>query len=201
MEKNDNYSIEQMRSQMAIFKQQLEKQTIVNDQIIAESMKNKMSWIRRLVVSEIIALPFILAIFVAVKYAYDLSWWGIGSFYALALFDTWFDYRTNVQCMKDTDYNRDNLIYTMQKLADMKQRRGVEMGIMLPLTLLAIFTIGTEIGQTLTARNAGTYEWLMLYSGGIGGVAGAVAACFIYRKMQKTNDILIKQIEELTEGE
>lgn len=199
MEKN--YNIELMRSQMADFKQQLEKQNIVNDLIIAKSMRSKMSWIKRLVISEIIALPLILIVFIAIKYAYDLSWWGIGTFYALALFDTWFDYRTNVQCMKDTDYSRDNLIYTMQKLVNMKQRRGVEMGIMTPATILSALAIGMETSDSLTAHDASEHEWLLLYCGGIGLIIGIIAALFIYRRMQKTNDELIRQIEELTEEE
>ena len=200
MEKNSNTSeLELMRQQMAEFKQQLEQQSIVNDRMIAESMKKKMSWIKRFVMSEVIALPAIIAILIGVKYMYDLSWWGIGSFCALGLFDTWFDYRTNVQCMNESDYSRDNLVYTMEKLADMKQRRGVEIGIMGPATVFNVLWIGLEISDTLTTRNAGQHEWLILYSAGIGALAGLALAVWIYFKMQKTNDELMRQIEEMTE--
>ena len=40
--------------------------------------------------------------------------------------------------------------------------------------------------------------WLVLYGGGTGAFIGVVAAWWIYRKMQKTNDEMIKQIEEIS---
>lgn len=199
MEKNNNTSeLELMHQQMFQFKQQLEQQSIVSDRMIAKSMKKKMSWIRQFVISEVIALPLVIAMLVGLKYMYDLSWWGVGSFCALCLFDTWFDYHTNVQCMNDSDYSRDNLIHTMEKLADMKQRRGVEIGIMGPATVVNVLWIGIEISDTLAARNASQHEWLLLYGAGIGALAGIALAFWIYRKMQKTNDKLMQQIEEIT---
>lgn len=40
--------------------------------------------------------------------------------------------------------------------------------------------------------------WFVFYGGGTGAFIGVVAAWWIYRKMQKTNDEMIKQIEEIS---
>lgn len=55
-----------------------------------------------------------------------------------------------------------------------------------------------EIGFHLIAINADTGMWFVFYGGGTGAFIGVVAAWWIYRKMQKTNDEMIKQIEEIS---
>lgn len=40
--------------------------------------------------------------------------------------------------------------------------------------------------------------WFVFYGGGTGAFIGVVAAWWIYQKMQKTNDEMIKQIEEIS---
>ena len=54
MENNQNYTeLEIIRSQMAQFKEQLDKQKIVNEKLIIKSMKSSMSWIKKFVYIEI----------------------------------------------------------------------------------------------------------------------------------------------------
>ena len=61
MEKiNNNNELEIMRSQMASFKKQLEQQEIINSRIMAESMKKKFSWIKKMIIGEIILTPILL---------------------------------------------------------------------------------------------------------------------------------------------
>ena len=197
MENNNNTSeLDLMRQQMSAFKQQLEQQEIVNNRIIKESMKKKMSWIKTFVIAEIIALPFIMLVLILAKSMFDLTWWSIGAMAVMCLFDVWWDYQINVQCMKDTDYNRDNLVYTIQKLLDMKQRRGVQMGISLPMLIAVIACIGFDFSGGSKADD--TAAAATMIGGGVGAAIGITTAYFIYRKMQRTNDNLIRQIEEIT---
>ena len=61
MEKiNNNNKLEIMRSQMASFKKQLEQQEIINSRIMSESMKKKFSWIKKMIIGEIILIPIFL---------------------------------------------------------------------------------------------------------------------------------------------
>lgn len=199
MEKiNNNNELEIMRSQMASFKKQLEQQEIINRRIMSESMKKKFSWIKRMIIGEIILIPIFLYLAFAAKYYFDLSWWSVATFVILLLCDVWCDYDINMRAIKDSDYSHDNLIDTIEKLVKMKQRCAKQTAIMLTATIVMSIWLLIEIGFHLIAINADTGMWLVLYGGGTGAFIGVVAAWWIYRKMQKTNDEMIKQIEEIS---
>lgn len=199
MEKiNNNNELEIMRSQMASFKKQLEQQEIINSRIMAESMKKKFSWIKKMIIGEIILIPIFLYLAFAAKYNFNLSWWSISTFIILLLCDVWCDYDINMRAIKNSDYSRDNLVNTMKKLLRMKQRRTKQTVIMLTATIVMSIWLLIEIGFHLIAINADTGMWLVFYGGGTGAFIGVVAAWWIYRKMQKTNDEMIKQIEEIS---
>lgn len=199
MEKiNNNNELEIMRSQMASFKKQLEQQEIINRRIMSESMKKKFSWIKKMIIGEIILIPIFLYLAFAAKYNFDLSWWSVVTFIILLLCDIWCDYDINMRAIKDSDYSHDNLVNTMKKLLRMKQRRTKQTAIMLTATIVMSIWLLIEIGFHLIAINADTGMWLVFYGGGTGAFIGVVAAWWIYRKMQKTNDEMIKQIEEIS---
>ena len=199
MEKiNNNNELEIMRSQMASFKKQLEQQEIINSRIMSESMKKKFSWIKKIIIGEIILIPIFLYLAFAAKYYFNLSWWSVVTFVILLLCDIWCDYDINMRAIKDSDYSRDNLIDTIEKLVKMKQRRAKQTAIMLTATIVMIIWLLIEIGFHLIAINADTGMWFRFYGGGTGAFIGVAVAWWIYRKMQKTNDEMIKQIEEIS---
>ena len=155
MEKiNNNNELEIMRSQMASFKKQLEQQEIINSRIMAESMKKKFSWIKRMIIGEIILTPILLYLAFAAKYYFDLSWWSVSTFVILLLCDVWCDYDINMRAIKDSDYSHDNLIDTIEKLVKMKQRRAKQTVIMLTATIVMSIWLLIEIGFHLIAINA-----------------------------------------------
>lgn len=196
MEKiNNNNELEIMRSQMASFKKQLEQQEIINSRIMAESMKKKFSWIKKMIIGEIILIPIFLYLAFAAKYYLDLSWWSTSTFIILLLCDVWCDYDINMRAIKNSDYSRDNLVNTMEKLLRMKQRRTKQAAVML-IGLIIWFSI--EISLHLMSIDATTGMWGVFYGGVVGGVIGIAVSWWIYRKMQKTNDEMIKQIEEIS---
>lgn len=199
MEKiNNNNELEIMRSQMASFKKQLEQQEIINSRIMAESMKKKFSWIKKMIIGEIILIPIFLYLAFAAKYYLDLSWWSTSTFIILLLCDVWCDYDINMRAIKNSDYSRDNLVNTMEKLLRMKQRRTKQAAIMLITLIGLIIWLSIEISLHLISINAATRMWGVFYGGVVGGVIGIAVSWWIYQKMQKTNDEMIKQIEEIS---
>lgn len=199
MEKiNNNNELEIMRSQMASFKKQLEQQEIINSRIMAESMKKKFSWIKKMIIGEIILIPIFLYLAFAAKYNFNLSWWSTSTFIILLLCDVWCDYDINMRAIKNSDYSRDNLVNTMEKLLRMKQRRTKQTAIMLIALIGLIIWLSIEISLHLISINAATGMWGVFYGGVVGGVIGIAVSWWIYRKMQKTNDEMIKQIEEIS---
>ena len=199
MEKiNNNNELEIMRSQMASFKKQLEQQEIINSRIMSESMKKKFSWIKKMIIGEIILIPIFLYLAFAAKYNFNLSWWSISTFIILLLCDIWCDYDINMRAIKNSDYSRDNLVNTMEKLLRMKQRRTKQAAIMLITLIGLIIWFSIEISLHLISINAATRMWGVFYGGVVGGVIGIAVSWWIYCKMQKTNDEMIKQIEEIS---
>lgn len=199
MEKiNNNNELEIMRSQMASFKKQLEQQEIINSRIMSESMKKKFSWIKKMIIGEIILIPIFLYLAFAAKYYLDLSWWSTSTFIILLLCDVWCDYDINMRAIKNSDYSRDNLVNTMEKLLRMKQRRTKQAAIMLITLIGIIIWLSIEISLHLMSINADTGMWGAFYGGVVGGVIGIAVSWWIYRKMQKTNDEMIKHIEEIS---
>lgn len=199
MEKiNNNNELEIMRSQMVSFKKQLEQQEIINSRIMAESMKKKFSWIKKMIIGEIILIPIFLYLAFAAKYYLDLSWWSTSTFIILLLCDVWCDYDINMRAIKNSDYSRDNLVNTMEKLLRMKQRRTKQAAIMLITLIGLIIWLSIEISLHLISINAATRMWGVFYGGVVGGVIGIAVSWWIYCKMQKTNDEMIKQIEEIS---
>lgn len=199
MEKiNNNNELEIMRSQMASFKKQLEQQEIINSRIMSESMKKKFSWIKKMIIGEIILIPILLYLAFAAKYDLDLSWWSTSTFIILLLCDVWCDYDINMRAIKNSDYSRDNLVNTMEKLLRMKQRRTKQAAIMLITLIGVIIWFSIEISLHLISINAATRMWGVFYGGVVGGVIGIAVSWWIYCKMQKTNDEMIKQIEEIS---
>lgn len=195
---NNNNELEIMRSQMASFKKQLEQQEIINSRIMSESMKKKFSWIKKMIIGEIILIPIFLYLAFAAKYNFNLSWWSISTFVILLLCDVWCDYDINMRAIKDSDYSRDNLIDTIEKLLRMKQRRTKQAAIMLITLIGLIIWFSIEISLHLISINAATRMWGVFYGGVVGGVIGIAVSWWIYCKMQKTNDEMIKQIEEIS---
>lgn len=199
MEKiNNNNELEIMRSQMASFKKQLEQQEIINSRIMSESMKKKFSWIKKMIIGEIILIPIFLYLAFAAKYYLDLSWWSTSTFIILLLCDVWCDYDINMRAIKNSDYSRDNLVNTMEKLLRMKQRRTKQTAIMLIALIGLIIWFSIEISLHLMSIDADTGMWDVFYGGVVGGVIVIAVSWWIYRKMQKTNDEMIKQIEEIS---
>lgn len=199
MEKiNNNNELEIMRSQMASFKKQLEQQEIINRRIMSESMKKKFSWIKKMIIGEIILIPIFLYLAFAAKYYFDLSWWSVATFVILLLCDVWCDYDINMRAIKNSDYSRDNLVNTMEKLLRMKQRRTKQTAIMLIALIGLIIWFSIEISLHLMSIDADTGMWDVFYGGVVGGVIGIAVSWWIYCKMQKTNDEIIKQIEEVS---
>ncbi|WP_308395505.1 hypothetical protein [Prevotella sp.] len=199
MEKiNNNNELEIMRSQMASFKKQLEQQEIINSRIMSESMKKKFSCIKKMIIGEIILIPIFLYLAFAAKYNFNLSWWSVVTFVILLLCDIWCDYDINMRAIKDSDYSRDNLIDTIEKLVKMKQRRTKQAAIMLITLIGLIIWLSIEISLHLISINAATRMWGVFYGGVVGGVIGIAVSWWIYCKMQKTNDEMIKQIEEIS---
>lgn len=201
MEKDNNMTeLEQMREQMAAFKSRLDKQQIINEQLVRTSMGSKLSWIKKFVWGEIIVVPIFLIIMAVFHAGNGLSWWLYG-FLALGLIaDATGDYIINR--IPKSQLLSGDLVDTSKRLAEMKKQRTSWFiaGIIFMVIWLVWFCI--EIAMRLdcgcTLPHHGTVVAIMIGAIVVGALIGGVIAWLILRKMQKTNNQLIEQIEQIT---
>ena len=205
-DKNIMIELEQMREQMQMLREKLDKQEIVNDKLVKNSVKSKMSWIKRFVYIEFLLLPFIALVWFGIKEMFNLSWLNYAIMMVMCTIDAVCDYRINVTSLNIDKVESNCLTDTLQKLITMKQMRTKSFFIMLPLLLLWLMWTCFEMWQYVSTI---TFEEDFMTGAAYGGLAGGVIGVFvglyaafrIYRKMQNTNDELIAQIGEFTNND
>lgn len=192
--------LEDLRQQMTDLRQQLDRQEIVNERLMRQTMTNKMSWIKRFVWLEIVIVPLCLLLFAPMHAALGLSWW-LFAFMALILVaDVVADY-----CINRVDRNQllsGNLVDASRRLTAMKRQRawafalGI-VGVMIWLVwlLMELRRVAGGFDSNFTDGFAqGVFIGVI-----IGGVIGVIIAVMVYRKMQRTNDEVIANIDQLTQ--
>lgn len=202
METNNNNinELEQLREQMSIFKDKLNKQQIINDQLVRNTMKSKLSWIKSFVWGEIIIIPILLLGMAVFHAGTGLSWWLYG-FLAIGLIaDATGDFIIN-RIPKGQLLSGD-LVETSKRLVKMKKQRTswFIIGLIFVTIWLVWFIVElvlkTDPGCALPDHNL--VIAIMAIAVAVGGVIGGIVSWFIFRKMQRTNNDIINQLKQIT---
>lgn len=209
-ENNTMMELEQMREQMQVLRNKLETQEIVNDKLVKNSIKSKMSWMKKLIYFEFLTIPFVALMGYGLKEVFNLSWFCYAFIVVFCVIDAVCDYRINVASLDLEKVEKHNLSDTLQKLVAMKQMRAKAFFIMMLLSIPLFVWASIEMWQyisTITFRD--DLPTNIVYAANYGGLVGGIIGFFvgiyisihIYRKMQTTNDELIAQIEEFTNND
>lgn len=203
-ENNTMMELEQMREQMQVLRNKLDTQEIVNDKLVKNSIKSKMSWIKKFVYFEFLLIPFTALMMYVLKEIFNLSWFCYAFIVVLCVIDAVLDYRINVASLDLEKVEKHNLSDTLQKLIAMKQMRAKSFFIMMLLSIPLFMWASIEMWQNIST-STNTFNTNILYAGLVGGIIGFFVGIYIsiriYRKMQTTNDELIAQIEEFTNND
>lgn len=198
-ENNTMMELEQMREQMQVLRNKLDTQEIVNDKLVKNSVKSKMSWIKKLVYFEFLLVPFTALMAYVLKEMFNLSWFTYAFIVVLCAIDAVCDYRINVASLDLEKVEKHNLSDTLQKLVAMKKMRAKSFFIMMLLSIPLFMWASIEMWQNIST-STNTFNTNILYGGWVGGIIGFFVGIYIsiriYRKMQATNDEIIAQLEE-----
>lgn len=201
MEDNKNLSeeLEQMRTQFNQLKEKLKNQEIVNDHLVRQAMKRKMSWIEKYVKIEMyVLLPFVLLDCLIIVFILDMSWWWYIYTALFMIFEIAADYYINIHKAANFD---SNLIEAANVLAWQKKKRIQQLYADMPLLIIWVVWLGIGI----ISLNTGGKEFLEGMKHGCigGGIVGFAIGMFLgikyLLKMQRINTELIQQINEMTE--
>lgn len=198
MTNNENVNeLETMRSQLQILKNKLDEQTIVNDSLLRNAMSNKMSWIMKFIWFELLVLlPLCILSFTGTKLLIPgMPWAPMVCILLLMVADILLDFYINHT--SENDWLAENLVTTGRKLIRMKKLRWMQLAASLPIAV-ALFT---WFGLCISAVTNEVMSTAMNIGMIVGGVTGMSIGLSILVKMNRTNDLLIKQIRELTKEE
>ena len=192
-----SHELEEMRAQLGMLKDKLEKQTIINETHIRNSMKSKMSDINKTVTGTIIAGVFALCYSTWFFYWQDFSLaFVIATFVMLAV------------CLGITiaqrvilgkmDFSQGNLVETAEKLSKIKKHYQDWYKIAIPMIIV---WFGWMIYEMLRIHSMESPMAIGFCCGAlIGGVIGGIIGMRINRKVARKATEILDQIAELQHG-
>ena len=200
METNkDMQELEQMREQMNKLKEKLDKQEIVNEQMLRYTMKSRMSWINKYRWLALLSIPFVSFCFLPMLFNGTISGWLYAFTVVMVAVSAIIDFIINR--VSDHSIMNGNLLELSQKLVNMKRKRRIQTIVGMIVVCLWILWLLLEMRYSSSGSDPAFQEFTkaMMIGAGIGGLIGITVALIIYFKMQRTNDELIRQLDEMTQ--
>ena len=193
---NNLQELEELRSQVAEFKNRVEQQEIVSRRLLKEAMKGHVSWIKQMSiwgsVGELAILPFLVY---ALRNIVGVSWLPIIVVGLVivgeAVFNFW-----NVSTIRDKHLAVDDVLSAQQRLITFKRREKLYTFGILPVIFLWVVWLlfdvyhGTDIPFPSSDR--------LLVDFVVIGITLAVLSYVFYREMRSLNKA-IKNIDEFGE--
>ena len=190
--------LEQLRGQMAELREKLDQQQIVTPEVVRKTMSNKYSWIKKFVWFEIAIVPVLLAVVGVTHYQLGLSWWLYGFMAVMLVADVVADY-----CINNVDTDSllmQDVMTASAEFVRMKKRRlwafAISVGallVWLAWLILELSRVAADKADSLISDFSQGALWGVIP----GAVIGFVIAIYIFVKMQRTNDEIINQINEM----
>lgn len=188
-----SHELEEMRSQIGLLKEKLEKQTIVNEQHIRRSMKSKMSDLTRTVAITIFAGVF------ALVYCTWFFWWqdlSLAFTVVTAVMLTVCIALTILQRvrLKSIDLSQSNLVGAAKTLAKIKKHYREWHWVAIPMLVVWFGWLMYEVVSRL-----GTEPYVIGFCCGavVGGLVGGFIGFRINRKMVRKMSEILTEIEDL----
>ena len=185
--------LEEMRSQVAILKKKLDKQTIISDTHIRNSMISKRSDMTRIIAATIFAgmlsVPYCTWIF----YKYGLSLYFIVATDIMLVACLWITIKQRCT-LKNLDFTQGNLVDVAEKLNKVKTHYHEWIKIGLPLILLWVSWLAYEV---LTNMEPSPMQVGFLSGSAAGVIIGGFVGYRINRKIVAKSAEILKQIQEL----
>lgn len=187
-----DYELDEMRQQMAILKDKLEKQTIVDDRIIRRAIKHSASTInKRYLVISIIALamiPYGYWAFVILN-GLSIPLWIASSVMMLMVVAFCF---FNGRAMRDSQLVEGNLHDTMRRVAAAKRRDANWQWIGIPMVTAWAVWVGWEMAQKMEIEDLKLFMPFFI----ICLVAGILIGLAVHFKTQRHYRDILEQIED-----
>lgn len=192
---NNLQELEELRSQVAEFKNRMEQQEIVSRHLLKEAMKGHVSWIKQMSfwgsVAELVIIPLMVY---ALRYIAGFSWLPIIALGLVmageAVFNFW-----NVSTIRDKHLAVDDVLSVQQRLITFKRREKLYTFGILPFLLLFLVCIpfgvfhDTDIPFPSTNRLVVYCVLIVITTAGLS---------YVFSREMRSLNKAIKDIDEFT---
>ena len=194
---NNLQELEELRSQVAEFKNRVEQQEIVSRHLLKEAMKGHVSWIKQMSiwgsVGELVILPLLVY---ALRCIVGVSWLPIIAVGLVivgeAVFNFW-----NVSSIRDKHLAVDDVLSVQQRLITFKRREKLYTYGILPFIFLWVVWLLFDVYYGTDIPFFPSSDRLLFYFVVI-AITLAVVSYVFYREMRSLNKA-IKDIDEFRE--
>ena len=194
---NNLQELEELRSQVAEFKNRVEQQEIVSRRLLREAMKGHVSWIKQMSiwgsVGELVILPLLVY---ALRSIVGVSWLPIIAIGLMLVCEAVFNF-WNVSTIRDKHLAVDDVLSAQQRLMSFKRREKLYTFGILPFLFLCVIWLlfdvyyGTDIPFFPSSDRLIVYIVLII-------MISSVVSYVFYREMRSLNKA-IKDIDEFAE--
>ena len=190
---NNLQELEQLRSQVAEFKNRLEHQEIVSRQMLEKAMRGHVSWIKQMCVwGAAVDLALVPLIVYLLKSIVGVSWLPIIAVCIVMVFEAFFNF-WNVSTIRDKYLAANDVINTQKRLRTYKRREKLYFYIIIPFLLLWLVWLLFDVYSGKDIPFPSTDRLIFDFT----AIAIILAICFyvFYREMRSLNKA-IKEIDE-----
>ena len=192
---NNMNELEEMRRELQVLKDKVERKGVLNERLVKQSIKDKMNDIHRTLYKLVVVVLLAIPLWIFIKYTQNLSWPLTIFTILMMVVSVGFDWFIN---RMDTDNVDKDLKETANKLVEMKKRRTLQEKIAFCVLPIWMLWLGYEFYHNIADHS----EAIAIMIGAVvGGVIGGAIGLSIYFKWQRKNDEMIEQINDLMEEE
>ena len=194
---NDFNELDDLRQQIKDLKNKVDQQGRLNDDLVKKAIQSKMRGVHSIIIKLAILVIFCIPLYIMLKYQVGLSWPLIIFTILFLVASVTSDFLIN---RIDVSHMGDDLVETANKLVKMKKNRviGQRIGIGVAVIWLAWFCYEYFKLNSVYGPEA---AWGSIAGIFVGAVIGGIIGIRIFNKMQRANDEMIEQINELTRGQ
>ena len=191
---NNLQELEQLRSQVAEFKNRLEQQEIVSRQMLEEAMKAHVAWIKQMSVwGGVVDLALVPLIVYILKSIVGVSWLPIIAVCIGMVFEAFFNF-WNVSTIRDKYLAANNVINTQQRLRTYKRREKRYTFFAIPFLLLWFIWFLLEVHYGTNIPSSRLVISIVMF------IIIAPILFLVYNREMRSLNKAIKDIDEFVNG-
>ena len=193
---NNLQELEQLRSQVAEFKNRLEQQEIVSERLLKQAMTGHVSWIKQMSAwGGVVDLALVPLTVYLLRSIVGVSWLPILAVCIVMVFEAFFNF-WNVSTIRDKFLAANDVINTQHRLRTYKRREKLYFYIIVPFLLLWLVWLFFDVYSSKDIPFPSTDRLIFDFA----ALAIMLAICFyvFYREMRSLNKA-VQEIEEFKE--